>query len=74
MAGFFLPPGAEGAEASGKMVLLYEPSGLLGGTFTCSRCGASAPQPDLLDHLPDCGYLFGPPPATDARRGPGRSR
>ena len=52
-------PVPAGAEARGKQVLLYEPLGPLGGTFTCSRCGAAALQPDLLDLRPDCAYVSG---------------
>ena len=44
------------AEARGKQVLLYTPDGSLGGLFVCSHCGASAFQPDLLDHPVDCPY------------------
>ena len=44
------------AEARGRQVLVYAPDGPLGGMFVCSRCGASALQPDLLDHRPDCAY------------------
>jgi len=44
------------AEERGKQVLLYAPQGPLGGIFVCSRCGASALQPDLLDHRADCLY------------------
>jgi hypothetical protein len=48
------------AESSGKQVLLYEPQGVLGGTFTCARCQAAALQPDLMTHSADCGYASGP--------------
>lgn len=44
------------AEERGKQVLLYAPQGPLGGLFVCTRCGASALQPDLLDHRDDCLY------------------
>lgn len=44
------------AEARGKQVLLYQPAGVLGGTFTCARCGMNAVQPDLLLHVADCPY------------------
>ncbi len=44
------------SRAQGRQILFYAPSGLLGGTFTCSRCGASGPQPDLMQHGRDCGY------------------
>ena len=45
-----------------KQVLVYEPSGPIGGTFVCSRCGAAAPHPDLLGHRPECPYLDGEVP------------
>jgi hypothetical protein len=54
------------AEVRGKQVLLYAPDGVLGGLFVCSRCAASALQPDLLDHRGDCPYR------PVASRGPGR--
>ena len=44
------------AETRGKQVLVYAPQGPLGGVFACSRCGASALQPDLIDHRDDCPY------------------
>jgi hypothetical protein len=44
------------AEARGKQVLVYAPQGPLGGVLGCSRCGASALQPDLIDHRDDCPY------------------
>jgi len=50
--------------AQGRQVLFYAPVGLLGGTFTCSRCGATAHQPDVLDHARDCDYR----PPIAARR------
>lgn len=53
------------AEARGRQVLLYAPLGPLGGTFACSRCGASALQPDLLTHHRDCPY------GSPQRRGDG---
>lgn len=37
-------------------LLRYTPDGLLGGTFTCTRCGAQAWQPDLLPHAEACPY------------------
>lgn len=51
------------AEARGRQVLVYAPDGPLGGNFACSRCGACAVQPDLLDHAPGCPYHT-PPPMT----------
>jgi hypothetical protein len=42
--------------AQGRQILFYAPAGLLGGTFTCSRCGATGRQPDLIDHARDCSY------------------
>jgi hypothetical protein len=44
-------------DAADTQVLLYQPSGPIGGTFICSRCGAAALQPDLLDHRGDCEYV-----------------
>ena len=44
--------------AQGRQILFYAPKGLLGGTFTCSRCGASGPQPDLIEHARDCSYAL----------------
>jgi hypothetical protein len=44
------------SKAQGRQILFYAPQGLLGGTFTCSRCGASGPQPDVIDHARDCSY------------------
>ncbi len=44
--------------AQGRQILFYAPNGLLGGTFTCSRCGASGPQPDLIEHGRDCSYAL----------------
>lgn len=44
------------ATAQGRQILFYAPVGLLGGTFTCSSCGASARQPDVLAHMADCSY------------------
>ena len=51
--------------AQGRQILFYAPNGLLGGTFTCSRCGASAQQPDLIEHDRDCSYAL---PLSGARR------
>ncbi len=48
------------AEAHGKQVLYYTPHGMLGGTFVCARCGATAIQPDLLAHALACPYAAGP--------------
>ncbi len=44
--------------AQGRQILFYAPNGLLGGTFTCSRCGASGQQPDLIEHGRDCSYAL----------------
>lgn len=44
------------AERRGRQVLLYAPDGPLGGTFTCTRCAATALQPDLLVHRTACFY------------------
>lgn len=45
---------------AGRQLLIYQPDGPVGGTFTCTRCAAQAWQPDLLPHAPGCP--FGPPP------------
>ena len=42
--------------AQGRQILFYAAAGLLGGTFTCSRCGASGSQPDVIEHGRDCSY------------------
>jgi hypothetical protein len=44
------------AGAKGRQILFYAPDGLLGGMFTCSRCGASGRQPDVIEHASDCSY------------------
>lgn len=44
------------AAARGRQILFYAAEGLLGGTFTCSHCGASERQPDVIDHAHDCSY------------------
>ena len=44
--------------AQGRQILFYATNGLLGGTFTCSRCGASGQQPDLIEHARDCSYAL----------------
>ena len=50
-------PGRQAAAAAqGRQVLFYAAAGLLGGTFTCSRCGASGSQPDVIDHAGKCAY------------------
>ena len=54
----------DAAEARGKVVLFYEPGGVLGGTFTCARCAAVAAQPDLLSHAPSCRYAAAGSPIT----------
>ena len=46
-----------------RQVLFYAADGLLGGTFTCSRCGAGGRQPDVIDHSPGCSY--GPPAVAE---------
>jgi hypothetical protein len=47
------------ADPSRRQILFYAPVGLLGGTFTCSRCGVTGRQPDVLDHAVDCPYRPG---------------
>ena len=42
--------------AHGRQILFYATAGLLGGTFTCSRCGAAGRHPDVIDHEHDCSY------------------
>jgi hypothetical protein len=42
--------------AQGRQILFYSPVGLLGGTLTCSRCGASGRQPDVIEHDHECSY------------------
>jgi hypothetical protein len=44
------------ARAEGRQILFYAPAGLLGGTFTCSRCGATGRQPDVIEHARECTY------------------
>lgn len=58
------------AESRGRQVLLYAPDGPLGGTFTCSRCAASAWQPDLLDQGTACRYRHCDPDDTVAHPHP----
>ncbi len=48
------------AGAKGRQILFYAPDGLLGGMFTCSRCGASGRQPDVIEHARDCSYSVRP--------------
>ncbi|MEP7302241.1 MAG: hypothetical protein ABI699_11985 [Caldimonas sp.] len=55
------------AEGRGRQVLLYVPEGPLGGAFTCTRCAATALQPDLLDHQAGCSYR-----SVDGRGGSAR--
>ena len=57
-------PTLSAAEARGKQMLLYEPAGPLGGSFTCARCGAVALQPDLLLHAAGCRYAGSGLPIT----------
>ncbi len=52
------------AKAQGRQILFYSPAGLLGGTLTCSRCGASGRQPDVIDHAYDCSYALRPEPRS----------
>ncbi len=54
------------AAAGARQVLFYAAEGLLGGTFTCSRCRAAGRQPDVIEHAPDCEYRHRP-----ARLAPG---
>ncbi|MEO8525326.1 MAG: hypothetical protein ABI460_11455 [Caldimonas sp.] len=52
--------------AQGRQILFYAPDGLLGGTLTCSRCGGSGRQPDMIEHDRDCSYdRSAPPPSAD---------
>ncbi|MEO7057378.1 MAG: hypothetical protein ABI281_02860 [Caldimonas sp.] len=46
--------------AQGRQILFYSPVGLLGGTLTCSRCGASGRQPDVIEHDHGCSYARRP--------------
>ena len=50
------PPINPIATARGRQILFYAADGLLGGMLTCSRCGASGRQPDVIEHAPDCSY------------------
>jgi hypothetical protein len=54
------PPSREAnlarAEQRGRQVLLYAPDGPMGGSFACTRCIATALQPDLLVHREGCPY------------------
>lgn len=65
------PPRAVGAPARpgtllapDRQLLVYQPDGPLGGTFSCPLCGAQAWQPDLLDHAPACPYRRADAPAA----------
>jgi len=49
-------PSLERAEPRGHWLLEYVPSGPLGGALRCARCGAEAPQPDLIAHRAGCPY------------------
>lgn len=40
----------------GQLLLLYTPDGPVGGSFTCTGCGAQAWQPELLAHAPGCPF------------------
>ncbi len=50
--------------AQGRQILFYSPVDLLGGTLTCSRCGASGRQPDVIEHDHDCSYGRRPHPVA----------
>lgn len=50
------------AAAQGRQILFYAPDGLLGGTLTCSRCGGTGRQPDMIEHDRDCSYGLRPRP------------
>ena len=49
---------------AGRQLLIYQPDGPVGGTFTCTRCAAQAWQPDLLPHAPGCPFGTPPQPVT----------
>ncbi len=51
-----MPPAHSLAAAHGRQVLFYAPDGLLGGTLTCSHCGGSGRQPDMIEHDRECSY------------------
>jgi hypothetical protein len=55
------PPGPIVA-AQGRQILFYAPDGLLGGTLTCSRCGGTGRQPDMIEHDRNCSYVLRPRP------------
>ena len=48
--------------AQGRLILFYAPDGLLGGTITCSRCGGTGRQPDMIEHDRNCSYSLRPRP------------
>ena len=56
------PPVNPIATARGRQILFYAADGQLGGVLTCSRCGASGRQPDVIEHARDCSYA--PPEAA----------
>ncbi|CAN5323244.1 hypothetical protein BH10PSE17_BH10PSE17_00740 [soil metagenome] len=47
--------------ARGRQILFYAADGLLGGVFTCPRCGAAGRQPDVIQHWPECHYRAATP-------------
>ena len=49
---------------AGRQLLIYQPDGPLGGTFSGTHCPAQAWQPDFQQHAPGCPLCPPPLPMT----------
>lgn len=56
----------------GRQILFYAASGVLGGTLSCSCCGATGRQPDIIEHERECIYRAPSIPSMNVVREPAR--